>query len=201
MSEDKIIRSWSDLSEQDRQAALKDGVAFTSLKSAYPDADFSERDKLLQRYAIELKCTYCDGIITANFLKGLPEVCPFCKRKSEGLAINPSKVAEWLKEHYTFKSTFIGTKARLYVYNQKEGYFSEKGAEAVLARESKVLFGNTLTTQKLTNVRINLISDTVSDDMELFPAVRQTGDGIAINVQNKTLLSLARTASAPFSEK
>ena len=184
MNEDKMIRRWSDLPEQERQAALRDDVAFTSLKSAFPEADFSERDRLLQRYAIELKCTYCEGIIQTNFIKGIPEVCPFCKRKSEGLAINPSKVAEWLKGHYTFKSTFIGTKARLYVYNESMGYYTEKGAEAVLARESKISFGDTLTTQKLTNVRINLISDTVSDDMKLFPAVRQIGDGIAINVQN-----------------
>ena len=87
MSQDKIIRSWNDLPEQDRSAALKDDIVFASLKSAYSDADFSERDKLLQRYAIELKCSYCDGIITANFLKGIPEVCPFCKRKSDGLVL------------------------------------------------------------------------------------------------------------------
>ena len=184
MNEDKIIRSWNDLSEQDRQAALKDDVAFTSLKSAYPDADFSERDRLLQRYAVELECTYCDGIIKTNFLKGIPEVCLFCKRRSEGLVISSSKVAEWLKAHYTFKSTFVGTKSKLYVYNEADGYFSEKGAEAVLARESKVLYGSTLTSQKLTNVRINLISVTVSDDLKLYPSVRQIEKGIALNVKN-----------------
>ena len=184
MNNDKIIRSWDDLPEQDRQNALQDDVAFATLKVTYPNVDFSERDKLLERYAVELKCTYCDGIIQANFIKGIPEVCPFCKRKSDGLAINPSRVAEWLKRHYTFKSTFVGTKSKLYVYNEADGYFSEKGAEAVLARESKILYGSSLTSQKLTNVRINLISDTVSDDIKLFPAVRQIDEGIAINVKN-----------------
>ena len=184
MSQDKIIRSWNDLPEQDRSAALKDDIVFASLKSAYSDADFSERDKLLQRYAIELKCSYCDGIITANFLKGIPEVCPFCKRKSDGLVINPSKVSDWLKEHYTFKSTFFANKIRLYVYKGLEGYYSERSAEAIIARESKVLFGNSLTSQKLTNVRINLIATTAVDNLQLYPAVRQIDKGIAINVKN-----------------
>ena len=183
MSE-KTIKCWADLPEQDRLAALKDDLAFASLKTAFPDADFSERHTLLQRYAIELKCTNCGGQIHANFLNGLPESCPQCKLKSDGLAINPSKVAQWLREHYVFKATFVGTKARLYVYNDKDGYFSEKGAEAVLTRESKILYGDSLTSQKLTNVRINLISDTVSDEVKLSPAVRQIEDGIAINVKN-----------------
>ena len=184
MSEDKIIGCWADLDEQDRQNALRDDVAFATLKVAYPNADFSERDKLLQRYTIELECTYCNSVIQANFLRGVPDVCPSCKRKSEGLVINPSRVAEWLNSYYTFKSTFVGTKSKLYVYNEADGYFSEKGAEAVLARESKVLYGSTLTSQKLTNVRINLISATVSDDLKLYPAVRQIENGIAVNVKN-----------------
>ena len=187
MSDDKTIKCWSDLPEQDRLAALKDDVAFTSMKSAFPDANFSERDKLLKRYAVDLKCSYCGAEIPANFLQGLPDICPFCKRRSEGLVISPSKVAEWLKAHYTFKSTFVGTKARLYVYNEKEGYFSEKRSEAVLAKESKILYRDSLTSQKLTNVKINLISDTVSDDIKLFPAVKQTEEGIAINVENGTV--------------
>ena len=184
MSDDRIIKGWNDLPEGERKNALRDDTFFTSLKAAYPNANFSERDALIKRYTVELKCSYCDGLIQANFLNGLPEVCPFCKRRSDGLVINPSKVAEWLKKHYTFKSTFVGTKARLYVYNEKEGYFSEKGAEAVLTKESKIPYGDSLTSQKLTNVRINLISDTVSDDIKLFPAVRQIDEGIAINVKN-----------------
>jgi P4 family phage/plasmid primase-like protien len=184
MNEDKIIRSWDDLSQEEKKCALTDDVFFASMTSAYPGADFSARDALLQRYTVDLRCTYCDTLIQANFLSGLPDFCPACKRKSDGLVINPSKVAQWLEKYYIFKAAFIGMKARLYVYNEAEGYFSERGAEAVLARESKLLYGDSFTSQKLTNVRINLISDTVSDEVKLFPAVRQIEDGIAINVKN-----------------
>ena len=179
-----LPNSWNDLDEQTKKSALYDDLMFASLKTTYPSADFSARDKLINRYATELNCTYCFSRVPANYLKGLPDICPFCKRRSEGLVLSPSHVAEWLAKHYTFTAAFIGMKARVYVYNEHDGYHSEKGAEAVLARESKILYGNSLTSQKLTNVRVNLIGNTVSDDVRLFPAVRRIENGIAINVRN-----------------
>jgi P4 family phage/plasmid primase-like protien len=183
MNDDKI-NCWDDLDEHTKKTALADDLIYSALISTYPNADFSERNRQLEKYKITLKCSFCGMRISANFLKGLPEICPACKRKSEGLVINPSKVAQWLTEHYKFKSTFVGTRAKLFVYNDKEGDYSEKGAEAVLARESKILYVDSLTSQKLGNVRINLISDTVSNDLKLFPAVKRTQEGIAVNVLN-----------------
>ena len=67
MREDKIIKSWADLSEEERKNAICDDGFFASMVSAYPGADFSERDKHLQRYAVDLECAFCDTLIQANF--------------------------------------------------------------------------------------------------------------------------------------
>ena len=105
MSEDKIIRSWNDLPEQDRQAALKDDTTFEALKSAFPEVDFGERDKLLKKYEITLTCRYCGASVPANFLRGVPDICPQCKRASLDTPTAPGAVADWLLQNYKFATT------------------------------------------------------------------------------------------------
>ena len=183
MNDDKTIKCWSDLPEQDRLAALKDDTAFTSLKSAFPEADFSERDKLLKKYEITLTCRYCGASVPANFLRGVPDICPQCKRASLDAPTAPGAVASWLLQHYRFATT-ENKDQNLYVYDEADGTWSDEKADAIIKQECSVIFGDNITSQKVTNVRLALQSKTFVEPSIFHTALQEKDGTILINAQN-----------------
>lgn len=180
---DTAIKSWSDLPEQDRQAGLKDDAAFTSLKSAFPEADFSERDKLLKKYEIVLTCKYCDAKVPANFLLGIPNVCPQCKRASLDTPTAPGAVADWLLHHYKFATT-ENKDQNLFIYDETTGTWSDEKADAVIKYECNVIFGDNITSQKVNNVRLALQGKTFVEPNVFSTAIKENDGTMLINVRN-----------------
>ena len=180
--DDKTIKCWSDLSEQDRQAALKDDIAFTSLKSAFPNADFSERDKLLKKYEIVLTCKYCDAKVPANFLRGIPDVCSQCKRASLDTPTAPGAVADWLLHHYKFATT-ENKDQNIYVFDETAGTWNDEKADAIIKHECGVIFGDNITSQKVNNVRLALQGKTFMEPL-FSTAIKQKDGKMLTNAQN-----------------
>lgn len=195
---DENVTCWSDLSAEDKKAALESDSIFESLKSTYPNADFSERDRLLQKYAIRLKCRYCDAVIDGNFLIGIPEVCPQCKRKSLNTPTAPGAVADWLLQHYRFATT-EDKDQNLYVYDEETGVWSDEKADAVLKKEASVIYGDDISTQKINNLRLALQSKTFVQRNNFSSAIKKYENKIFINLKNGVLdlLNLTLEQHAP----
>ena len=177
------IKSWNDLPEQDRQNALQDDVAFTTLKVTYPNADLSERDKLLQKYEIVLTCKYCDAKVPANFLRGIPDICPQCKRASLDTPTAPGAVASWLLQHYKFATT-ENKDQNLFIYDETTGTWSDEKADAVIKYECNIIFGDNITSQKVNNVRLALQGKTFVEPNVFSTAIKEKEGKILINAQN-----------------
>jgi putative DNA primase/helicase len=182
---DKEIKGWSDLPEEDRKAALDDAGVFEGLKSAYPDADFSERDKLMEKYAVKLKCNYCEAVTDANFLTGLPDLCPQCHRKLN-VPISPAAAAEWLMNHYEFATTRDLDEV-LMVYDDKKGIWDKEKATSIIEEEGKVLLGEKLKMQDVTNITLHIRAKTFVDRSVLATAIRSNDSGIIINLRNTVI--------------
>lgn len=180
------VKVWSDLAADDRKEALANDRAFELLQATYPDADFSERDRLLEKYAVVLKCSYCNATVKANFLTGLPDVCPECKRRSLEAPTAPGAVAEWLLKHYHFATT-EDKDQNLYAYDENTGAWSDEKADAIIKRELGIVYGDNLTTQKLNNVRLSLQAKTFIPRDKLAAAIKLEGEDIAINLKNGVL--------------
>ncbi|MGC8588949.1 MAG: DNA primase family protein, partial [Hydrogenobaculum sp.] len=103
--------------------------------------------------------------------------------------LQPGAVAKWLIKQYIFIAEFKTKTPKLYVYSSDDGTFSEQGADAIIAKETQIIYGNELTTQKLNNVKVNVLALTANTKIQLFPAVRELDDGsIAINLLNGVLV-------------
>ena len=147
--------SWNEFSEDTRSKALADPLYFEALKVTYPEADFSEHDRLLKKYEITLTCRYCDTGILANFLRGIPTSCPQCKRQSLNVPTAPGAVADLLIRYYRVATT-ENKDQNLYIYDESTGTWSDEKADAILKRECGVIFGDNISAQRVNNVRLAL---------------------------------------------
>jgi len=204
MSDDRIIKGWNDLPEGERKNALSDDTFFTSLKAAYPNADFSERDRLLKKYEIVLTCKYCEASVPANFLRGIPDVCPQCKRASLDTPTEPGAVADWLLRHYKFATT-ENKDQNLFIYDETTGTWSDEKADAIIKYECNVIFGDNITSQKVNNVRLALQGKTFVEPNVFSTAIKEKDGTMLINAQNdvvefdlKTFKIELRTKSADY---
>ncbi len=182
----KTPSSWNDLPDEERQTALKDGFYFETLKATFPQADFSERDRLLEKYAIKSRCGFCEAVIAANYLTGVPEVCPQCKRKSLAASSAPGAVADWMLKHYSFATT-EDKDQNLFIYDNSTGTWSDEKADATLKRECAVIYGDNFTTQRLNNVRLSLQAKTFVARNRFSSAIKQQDGKILINLKNGVL--------------
>ncbi|MEM3416076.1 MAG: phage/plasmid primase, P4 family [Candidatus Micrarchaeaceae archaeon] len=181
------IKTWKDLSPEEQKEALSSDMFFELLKQKYPGADFSEREKLLEKYTMTLKCSYCGSDVKINLLTGFDGVCPYCHRKSKGLAITPAKAAEWLAKTYRFCAT-RDMNETLYVYQPELGTWSDEKAKAVISEECKRIFGENYKNQDLTNTLLNLTSQVYIEPKLLNSALRQNSPELLINVENGVVI-------------
>lgn len=177
------VKCWADLLEEDKKNALQDDAFFASLQATYPGADFSERDKLLKKYEIVLRCRYCDAQIPANFLRGIPDICPQCKRASLDTPTTSGAVADWLLQHYKFATT-ENRDQNLYVYDESTGSWSDEKADAIIKHECSVIFGDNITSQRVNNVRLALQGKTFVEPNIFHTALQEKDGSILINAQN-----------------
>ena len=191
LSENENVRNWKDLSEVDRNAALRSNEIFASLQNVFPEADFSEREQLLKKYEINLTCNYCEANIPANFLVGLPSVCPQCKRKSLNAPTAPGAVATWLLQHHKFATT-EDRDQNIYAYDEEMGIWSDEKADAIIKYELGIIYGDNLSMQKINNVRVSVQAKTFVPREIFASAVKKIDNKIYINLQNG-VLDLAST--------
>ena len=182
---DETIRSWNDLDETARAAALDD-YHFSMLKATYPGADFSERDRLLAKYAIKLTCLFCNATTDANYLTGIPEICPQCKRKSLDIPTAPGKVANWLLQHYRFATT-EDKDQNIYAYDDATGTWNDEKADAILKRELEIIYNDELTSQKYNNVKLAIQAKTFFPRDRFATVLRRDGDKMYLNLANGVL--------------
>lgn len=183
MSSNENIKMWSDLDEQTQKQALTNDEFLNTLKSTYPDADFSERDRLLKKYEITLTCKYCGASVPANFLRGIPDICPQCKRASLNTPTAPGAVADWLLAHYRVATT-QNKDQNLYIYDEATGTWSDEKADAIIKHECSVIFGDNITSQRVNNVRLALQGKTFVEPSIFHTALQEKDGSILINAQN-----------------
>ncbi|MEM3846233.1 MAG: phage/plasmid primase, P4 family, partial [Candidatus Parvarchaeota archaeon] len=181
------IKTWADLSPEEQKEALASDMFFELLKQKYPGADFSEREKLRDKYTMTLKCSYCGSDVKVNLLTGFDGVCPYCHRKSKGLAITHAKAAEWLAKTYRFCATRDMNEI-LYVYRPETGVWDSERAKAIINEECKIIFGEHYKNQDLTNTLLNLTSQVYIEPKLLNSAVKQNSPELEINVQNGVVI-------------
>lgn len=186
LSENENVRNWKDLSEVDRNAALRSNEIFASLQNIFPEADFSERDELLKKYEINLTCNYCEAIFSANFLLGIPKTCPTCKRNSLDIPLSPGAVADWMLKHYQIATT-KNKDQNIYIYDKATGTWSDEKTDAVIKSELGIIFAENLTSQKFNNVRLALQAKTFLNAELFSAAIKRKDKQIFINVKNGVL--------------
>ena len=177
------VKCWDDLPESEKKEAIRDNTFFASLQSTYPEANFSERDELLKKYEITLVCRYCDAQISANFLLGIPDICPQCKRASLNTPTAPGAVADWLLAHYRVATT-RNKDQNLYIYDEATGTWSDEKADAIIKHECSVIFGDNITSQRVNNVRLALQGKTFVEPSIFHTALQEKDGSILINAQN-----------------
>ena len=200
MSEVKPIKDWHDLDATTQKNALENDSFFANLRIVYPKADFSERDRLLERYKIDLTCKYCGNVVKANFLTGIPTVCSECKRQTLDAPTTAGAVANWLLDHYKFATT-ENKDQNLFVYDEATGTWSDNIADAVLKHECSVIFGENITTTKVNNVRLALQAKTYIEPNVFSTAIRKVDKKLLINVANGVVEQDLETFEVKLLEK
>lgn len=183
MNDELEIKNWDDLQDSEKKSALVDDAFFASLKVTFPDADFSKRDELLKKYEIILTCKYCDAKVPANFLFGIQDICPQCRRTSLNIPTAPGSVADWLLQHYKFATT-ENKDQNLFIYDETTGTWSDEKADAIIKYECNIIFRDNITSQKVNNVRLAIQSKTFVEPNVFSTAIKEKVGKILINVQN-----------------
>lgn len=147
--------NFEDLNPDEQCLAGRSAEGYAAIEGKYPNIKLPERESLRKKYEIFLTCTYCEANIAVNFLDGMPTVCPECKRKSVGLEMNPARAAAWLVAHYDIITTTDANQI-MYLYDERKGVWSDERAVSIITHESKILFGESLSTQKLTNTFLHV---------------------------------------------
>ena len=116
-------------------------------------------------------------------MRGVPDVCPQCKRASLDTPTAPGAVADWLLHHYKFATT-ENKDQNLFIYDETTGTWNDEKADAVIKYESNVIFGDNITSQKVNNVRLALQGKTFVEPNVFSTAIKEKDGTMLINAQN-----------------
>ena len=174
---------FEELPESEQRAALMSEMYLQSLKTKYPNIDFSIIEKLKEKYKVNFICRRCHNEFTAALDK-VPPLCIACGQ--EPITLGPSTLARWFREHYIFATTFDSAQ-NLYIYDEKEGVYSQEEAEAIISKECNILLGDKLSGQKLNNAILSLKATTYLEKSEFRGAYYEENNIIYYNLRNGIL--------------
>lgn len=141
----------------------------------------SEAQKTVNRYWLEVVCSYCNTPHAYNLLNGVQLACPYCQRESDTFGFHPPTIATWLKKIYHFAN--IIESDCLYVYDEDTGKWDCYAEQLSKAELDKVAH-RLMTTHKV-NETIAAIKAGSMVHIDTFAgATLQTNDDVKFNLKN-----------------